>query len=64
LIEQHGSAIQRIKKLTVFWTASAAGPTMQKNNRNTLGIAALFKINCMSILLRKQSMMKRCDGWK
>jgi hypothetical protein len=37
---------------------------MQKNNRNTLGIAALFKINCMSILLRKQSMMKRCDGWK
>lgn len=64
LIEQDSSADLGVKKLPVFWAAAAARPTMQKNNRNALGISALFKINGVAILLWKQPMMKRCDGWK
>ena len=64
LIEQDSSADLGVKKLAVFWTAAAARPTMQKNNRNALGISTLFEIHLVSVLLRKQPMMKRCDGWK
>src|SRR5690348_1787764 len=53
LVENDNAICQRVEEPAMGWRGAGAGPTMKKNNRHTLRVAAFFPVKSMQFVNRQ-----------